>query len=94
MPRPRSIDHCRDLPDSRAQGRCDHELIDVLIIATCTLPCGGTGFDDLAELGRAKQEWFKSFPPPIVDPALYGWFQGQVGLVCSHTVEGHGARSR
>lgn len=55
------IDHCQDLPDPRVQGRTDHELIDVLFIAVCTLLCVGTGFDDMADFGRAKEEWFQTF---------------------------------
>ena len=55
------IEHFKDLPDPRVQGRCDHDLIDVLVIAVCALLCGGTGFDDMADFGRAKHEWFKTF---------------------------------
>jgi predicted transposase YbfD/YdcC len=55
------IEHFKDLPDPRVQGRTDHDLIDVLIIAVCTLLCGGTGFDDMADFGKAKQDWFKTF---------------------------------
>jgi predicted transposase YbfD/YdcC len=55
------IEHFQDLPDPRVQGRTDHELIDVLIIAVCTLLCGGSGFDDMEDFGCAKQEWFKTF---------------------------------
>ena len=55
------IEHFKDLPDPRVQGRVDHDLIDVLIIAVCTLLCGGTGFDDMADFGQAKQEWFQTF---------------------------------
>ena len=60
------IEHFKNLPDPRVQGRCDHDLLDVLmldvlIIAICTLLCGGAGFDDMADFGRAKQEWFKTF---------------------------------
>lgn len=55
------IEHFKDLPDPRVQGRCDHDLLDVLVIAVCTLLCGGTGFDDMADFGRAKEAWFKTF---------------------------------
>ena len=55
------IEHFQDLPDPRVQGRCDHDLIDVLIIAVCALLCGGTGFDDMADFGQAKHAWFKTF---------------------------------
>ena len=49
------IEHFKALPDPRVQGRCEHELLDILIIATCTLLCGGTGFDDMAGRCRAAR---------------------------------------
>lgn len=55
------IEHFSDLPDPRVVKRCDHDLPDVLLIAVCTLLCGGTGFDDMADFGRAKEAWFKTF---------------------------------
>jgi predicted transposase YbfD/YdcC len=55
------IEHFKDLPDPRVQGRTDHDLIDVLVIAVCALLCGATGFDDMADFGQAKQAWFKTF---------------------------------
>jgi predicted transposase YbfD/YdcC len=57
------IEHFRELPDPRVQGRCDHDLVDVLVMGVCTLLCGGSGFDDMADFGQAKYEWFKSFLP-------------------------------
>ena len=45
------------------QRRCEHELSDVLIIGLCTLLCGGADFNDMADFGRAKQDWFKTFLP-------------------------------
>jgi predicted transposase YbfD/YdcC len=38
-----------------------HELIDILVIAICTLLCGGEGFNDMEDFGRAKEEWFRTF---------------------------------
>jgi predicted transposase YbfD/YdcC len=40
---------------------CDHKLIDVLVIAVCCLLCGGEGFNDMEDFGKAKFDWFKSF---------------------------------
>jgi DDE_Tnp_1-associated len=36
------IEHFKELPDPRVQGRCDHDLIDVLVIAVCTLLSAGS----------------------------------------------------
>jgi hypothetical protein len=36
-------------------------LIDILVIAICTLLCGGESFNDMEDFGHAKQDWFKTF---------------------------------
>jgi predicted transposase YbfD/YdcC len=53
--------HFRDLPDPRVNRRRDHDLIDVLLIAICTLLCGGETFNDMEDFGVAKQDWFQTF---------------------------------
>lgn len=55
------IAHFQDLPDPRLNRTKDHELIDVLLIAICTLLCGGETFNDMEDFGRAKEDWFKTF---------------------------------
>ena len=53
--------HFQELEDPRVNRIKDHLLIDVLVIAICTLLCGGESFNDMEEFGRAKLEWFKTF---------------------------------
>jgi predicted transposase YbfD/YdcC len=55
------ITHFGDLPDPRLNRTKDHDLIDILVIAVCTLLCGGETFNDMEDFGRAKQNWFKTF---------------------------------
>lgn len=55
------IEHFESLPDPRVNRTKDHELIDILVIGICTLLCGGEGFNDMEDFGKAKQEWFKTF---------------------------------
>lgn len=50
----------RDLPDPRAHNVI-HQLHDILIIAICAVICGADGWAEVAEFGRSKQTWFKSF---------------------------------
>jgi len=41
-PNPRSLpEHFREMPDPRVNRTKDHDLIDILVIAICTLLCGG-----------------------------------------------------
>jgi len=55
------IEHFKDLPDPRVNRTKEHELIDVLTIAICTLLCAGESFNDMQDFGHAKEEWFKTF---------------------------------
>jgi predicted transposase YbfD/YdcC len=55
------IAHFKDLPDPRVDRTKDHELIDILVIAICTLLCAGESFNDMEDFGKAKQDWFKTF---------------------------------
>lgn len=55
------IEHFKDLPDPRVNRTKDHDLIDLLVIAICTLLCAGESFNDMEDFGHAKLDWFKSF---------------------------------
>jgi predicted transposase YbfD/YdcC len=55
------IEHFQHLPDPRVNRTKDHDLIDILVIAICTLLCGGEGFNDMEDFGHAKHDWFKTF---------------------------------
>jgi len=55
------VEHFKDLTDPRINRTKDHALVDVLVIAVCTLVCGGEGFNDMEDFGKAKVEWFKTF---------------------------------
>ena len=55
------IEHFKDLPDPRVNRTKDHDLIDLLVIAVCTLLCAGESFNDMEDFGHAKLAWFKSF---------------------------------
>lgn len=62
QPAPKSlIAHFEPLPDPRVNRTKDHDLIDVLVIGVCTLLCGGETFNDMADFGAAKRDWFKTF---------------------------------
>lgn len=49
------------LVDPRVDRTKDHKLVDVLVIAVCTLLCGGETFNDMEDFGHAKLDWFKTF---------------------------------
>ena len=41
------MDHFKELPGPRINRTKHHELCDILVIAICTLLCGGTSFYDM-----------------------------------------------
>jgi predicted transposase YbfD/YdcC len=49
------------LEDPRATRRCDHRLIDILVIAVCAVIACAESWEDIALYGRSKQAWLKSF---------------------------------
>jgi predicted transposase YbfD/YdcC len=55
------VAHFAQVPDPRIHRRTDHDLIDILVIAVCTLLCAGETFNDIEDFGKAKYDWFKSF---------------------------------
>jgi predicted transposase YbfD/YdcC len=61
-PTPQSlVAHFGGLTDPRLNRTKDHDLIDILVIAVCTLLCAGQTFNDMEDFGHAKQDWFKTF---------------------------------
>jgi len=54
-------DHFRQLADPRVGRAKRHELLDILLIAVCAMLCGAEGFTEIAECGRCKADWFKTW---------------------------------
>ncbi|WP_229014117.1 transposase family protein, partial [Paraburkholderia gardini] len=40
-----------DLPDPRVTGRCDHDLLDIVVLALCAVMSGAEGWDDIEDWG-------------------------------------------
>lgn len=57
------IEHFKDLPDPRGHRTKAHDRIAILVIAICSLLCGGEGFNDREAFGQAKEDWLKTFLP-------------------------------
>ena len=55
------VAHFGLMPDPRIDRRKAHDLVDILVIAVCTLLCAGESFNDMEDFGKAKLEWFKTF---------------------------------
>ena len=55
------VAHFRELQDPRQVERCDHLLVDILVIAILAVICGANDCEALAEFGQAHQDWLRTF---------------------------------
>lgn len=53
--------HFSSLEDPRIRLKIRHNLIDVIIITICAIICGADDWVDVANYGRAKKGWLKTF---------------------------------
>jgi predicted transposase YbfD/YdcC len=49
------------LEDPRIDRATKHNLIEILVIAVCTLLSGGEGFQDMELFGKSKRAWLQTF---------------------------------
>lgn len=50
-----------EVDDPRVLGRCDHALLDILVISFCAILCGAESFPDIERFGEAREEWFRRY---------------------------------
>lgn len=55
------IERFSDLPDSRVEGRTDHDLLDIVVLALCAVMSGAEGWDDVEDWGREREEWLRQY---------------------------------
>lgn len=49
------------ISNPRVERTKKHLLVDVFIIAICATICGAETWEEIADFGEAKKEWFKTF---------------------------------
>ncbi len=55
------LEHLKNLKDPRVNRTKRHELSDIMVIAICTLLCGGETYHDMEDFGETKEDWFRTF---------------------------------
>src|SRR5215510_4400879 len=55
------VEHFQTLEDPRIERTKKHLLLDILVIAVCTLLTGGEGFQDMELFGKSKHAWLQTF---------------------------------
>jgi hypothetical protein len=53
--------HFGNLPDPRVERCKRHGLLDVVTVALCGVICGADTWVDVAEFGRSKEPWLRTF---------------------------------
>lgn len=57
-----SLEECfGDMTDPRVVGRCDHVLVEIVLMAVCAVLCGADNWSEVEEFGKAKQDWLKQY---------------------------------
>ena len=55
------IDHFSSLTDPRILLKTKHKLIDVIVITLCAVLAGADEWTEIADFGRIREQWFRSF---------------------------------
>jgi predicted transposase YbfD/YdcC len=55
------VQRLKDLDDPRVTGRCDHALVDILVIVLCAVMAGAEGWDDIEGWGEANEERLRQY---------------------------------
>jgi predicted transposase YbfD/YdcC len=55
------IEHFKDLPDPRMVNKCDHLLLDIVMIAICATIAEADNWDDIAAFGKGKETWLRQW---------------------------------
>ena len=58
---PALIDHFAALEDPRLPGKCRHKLLDMVVIAISGMVCNADDWVTIAQFGRAKEAWLRTF---------------------------------
>lgn len=55
------IERFGNLPDPRVEGRTDHDVLDIIVLALYAVMSGAEGWDDIEDLGLAREEWLRRY---------------------------------
>ena len=55
------IEHLSIIRDPRVEGRCDHDLVDILVIVICAVLSGAEGWEEIVEFGYLREGWLRGF---------------------------------
>jgi len=68
------IEHFKDMPDPRMVNKCDHLLLDIVMIAICATIADADSWEEIAAFGEGKQAWLRrwlALPNGIPSPDTF-----------------------
>ena len=72
-----SLEACfGDIADPRVVGRCDHKLVEIILVAVCAVLCGAESWSEVEEFGNAKETWLRHYlelPAGIPSHDPFSW---------------------
>jgi predicted transposase YbfD/YdcC len=54
-------DYFGDLPDPRISAKCDHRLLDIIVLAICAVLCRAETWEEIELFGESREEWLKQW---------------------------------
>jgi len=54
-------DYFRDLPDPRISVKCDHRLLDIMVLAICAVLGRAETWEEIEWFGESRTEWLKQW---------------------------------
>ncbi len=70
-----------DPSDNRGKEHLLIDIIDILVIMLCAVISDAEGWEDIAEYGRARQEWLSGFLSLRLDSALLLNAKKRLGII-------------
>ena len=55
------VERFAGLPDGRVEGRTDHDVLDIVVLALCAVMSGAEGWDDIEDWGRERESWLRKY---------------------------------
>ena len=55
------LDHLQAIEDPRMESKCEHTLVDIMMITLCAVICGAEDWNAIEAFGKARQTWLESF---------------------------------
>ena len=49
------------MPDPRVEGRCDHKLVEVVVLTVCAVICGADGWVGVETYGKEKEAFLRQY---------------------------------